>query len=235
MLSPYQARRVRAPGGEWRDATGARFDPTRPYRVRVGARELVVFFYDGHIARDLAFGDALSSPEALIRRLEGGFDAGRGHDELLTVALDGETLGHHKKGGDEVLAAALRLLARRDDLELVNLGQALDRVAQVGGRDRGGVVVELRARHRALAVRLRLQRQGAARMDAGVACAPPRRAGGAADGARGRVRARVRGPPHRSVGSARPLRGGVARARPARRGGDPAPGGRGGRSRRTRS
>ena len=129
VLSPYQARRVRAPGGEWRDATGARFDPTRPYRVRVGARELVVFFYDGHIARDLAFGDALSSPEALIRRLEGGFDAGRGHDELLTIALDGETLGHHKKGGDEVLAAALRLLARRDDLELVNLGQALDRIA----------------------------------------------------------------------------------------------------------
>jgi alpha-amylase/alpha-mannosidase (GH57 family) len=128
VLSPYQARRVRPPGGEWVDATGARFDPTRPYLVRAGKRELAVFFYDGHIARDLAFGDALSSPEALIRRLEGGFDAGRGHDEILTIALDGETLGHHKKGGDEVLAAALKVLARRDDLELVNLGQALDRI-----------------------------------------------------------------------------------------------------------
>ncbi|WP_242340713.1 DUF3536 domain-containing protein [Anaeromyxobacter sp. SG66] len=128
VLSPYQARRVRPPGGEWLDATDARFDPTRPYRVRAGQRELAVFFYDGHIARDLAFGDALSSPDALIRRLEGGFDPGRGHDEILTIAFDGETLGHHKKGGDEVLAAALRLLGRRDDLELVNLGQALDRM-----------------------------------------------------------------------------------------------------------
>jgi alpha-amylase/alpha-mannosidase (GH57 family) len=128
VLSPYQAVRVRPPGGAWQDATGARFDPTRPYRVRAGDRELTVFFYDGHIARDLAFGEALSSPEALVRRLEGGYDPARGHDEVLTIAFDGETLGHHKKGGDETLAAALRQLARRGDLEVVNLAQALSQV-----------------------------------------------------------------------------------------------------------
>ncbi len=128
VLSPYQAVRVRPPDGEWVDATGARFDPTRPYRVRAGGRELAVFFYDGNIARQIAFGDALSSAQALIAHLEAGFDLGRGHDEILSVAFDGETLGHHKKGGDEVAAAALRVLGRRGDLELVNLGQALDRV-----------------------------------------------------------------------------------------------------------
>ncbi|HET6437760.1 MAG TPA: DUF3536 domain-containing protein [Anaeromyxobacter sp.] len=128
VLSPYQAARVRPPDGPWQDATGARFDPTRPYRVRVGGGDLVVFFYDGHIARDLAFGDALGSPGRLIDRLLGGFDPGRGHDEILTVAFDGETLGHHRKGGDEVVAAAVRQLLRRGDLELVNLGQALERV-----------------------------------------------------------------------------------------------------------
>jgi alpha-amylase/alpha-mannosidase (GH57 family) len=128
ILSPYQAVRVRPPGGAWQDATGARFDPTRPYRVRAGDRELVVFFYDGHIARDLAFGDALGSAQDLVRRLEGGYDPARGHDEVLTIAFDGETLGHHKKGGDETLAGALRQLARTGELEVVNLGQALRRV-----------------------------------------------------------------------------------------------------------
>ena len=128
VLSPYQATRVRPPGGAWVDATGARFDPTRPYRVRAGGRELVVFFYDGHIARDLAFGDALGSVDGLVRRLEGGFDPGREHDEILTVAFDGETLGHHKKGGDETLAGALRDLARRGGLEVVGLAQALERI-----------------------------------------------------------------------------------------------------------
>ncbi len=125
VLSPFQARRVRPPGGEWQDATGARFDPTRPYRVRAEDRELAVFFYDGHIARDPAFGGALSSPEALLARLEGGYDPARRHDEVLAVAFDGETLGHHKKGADEVLAAALRRLAGAGEPRLVNLGQAL--------------------------------------------------------------------------------------------------------------
>ena len=128
ILSPYQARRIRPPGGAWVDATGARFDPTRPYRARVGSREIALFFYDGHIARDLAFGGALGSPSALVERLEAGYDPSRGHDELLLVALDGETLGHHKKGGDEVLAGAMRRLEARAGLELVNLGQALDRL-----------------------------------------------------------------------------------------------------------
>jgi alpha-amylase/alpha-mannosidase (GH57 family) len=129
VLSPYQALRVRPPHGAWVDAQGGRFDPTRPYRVRLGdGKEMVVFFYDGPIARAVAFGDGLRSADELVGRLLGGLDAGRGHDELLTVAVDGETFGHHKKGGDEVLAAALRKLSSRDDLQLVNLAQALELV-----------------------------------------------------------------------------------------------------------
>ncbi|HYG67769.1 MAG TPA: DUF3536 domain-containing protein, partial [Anaeromyxobacteraceae bacterium] len=129
ILSPYQALRVRPPGGAWADATGARFDPTRPYRVRVaGGREIVVFFYDGHIARDIAFGGALGGPDALRAAIEGGYLETRGHDEILTVAFDGETLGHHKKGGDEVLARAMKRLAAEGGIEVVNPGQALDRI-----------------------------------------------------------------------------------------------------------
>ncbi len=128
ILSPYQVHRVRAPGGAWVDATGGRFDPTRPYRVRAGRHTLVVFFYDGHIARELAFGEGLSSAGALISRLQAGYDDRRDHPELLTIAIDGETLGHHKKGADEALAEALRRTLRRDDLEIVNPAQALDRL-----------------------------------------------------------------------------------------------------------
>ncbi len=128
ILSPYQARRIRPPGGEWLDASGARFDPTRPYRVRAGDREIAVFFFDANVARELAFGGGLSSPEALLARIEAGYDGARGHDELLTVAFDGETLGHHKKGADEVLAETLRRMAGRGDVEMVNLGQALERL-----------------------------------------------------------------------------------------------------------
>jgi alpha-amylase/alpha-mannosidase (GH57 family) len=126
VLSPYQALRVRAKGGAWEDARNAQFDPTTPYRVDLrDGRDIAVFFYDGPIARGIAFGEGLASGDELVQRLEQGFNDARTHDEVLTVAVDGETFGHHKKGGDEVLAAALRHLEQREDVELVNLAQAL--------------------------------------------------------------------------------------------------------------
>jgi alpha-amylase/alpha-mannosidase (GH57 family) len=127
VLSPYQCRRVRAPGGDWFDASGARFDPTRPYTVRLRSGVLFpVFFYDGPIARAVAFGEALGSGEDLVARIEAGFSEVRRHDEVLTIAVDGETFGHHRKGGDEVVAAAIRKLSQRGDVQLVNLAQALE-------------------------------------------------------------------------------------------------------------
>ena len=108
ILSPYQAVRVRPPGGEWQDAAGARFDPTRPYRVRAGERDIVVFFYDGHIARDLAFGDALASADRLLRRL--GFDNARcridDRRSCLSVCADRSDIvrvrtGKHPDAGDQ--------------------------------------------------------------------------------------------------------------------------------------
>lgn len=127
ILSPYQARRLRAPDGDWFDVQAGRFDPTRPYRISLGGNlSLAAFFYDGPIARALAFDGALKSPDALLSTLRLGFDGRRGHDEVLTIAIDGETFGHHKKGADEVLAQTLHNIDNSDELELVNLGQALD-------------------------------------------------------------------------------------------------------------
>jgi alpha-amylase/alpha-mannosidase (GH57 family) len=126
VLSPYQALRVRAPRGQWEDARNAQFDPTLPYRVDLrDGRHIAAFFYDGPIARGVAFGEGLSSGDELVQRIEQGFNDARTHDEVLAVAVDGETFGHHKKGGDEVLAAALRHLEQRKDVQLVNLAQAL--------------------------------------------------------------------------------------------------------------
>src|SRR5204862_6735263 len=126
VLSPYQCRRGRAPGDEWLEAGGARFDPTRPYLIPLpSGAHFPVFFYDGPIARAVAFGEALGSGEDLMARVEAGFSEGRKHDEVLPIAVDGETFGHHRKGGDEVVAAAIRKLSKRGDIQLVNLAQRL--------------------------------------------------------------------------------------------------------------
>ena len=167
VLSPYQARRVRPPGGEWLDATGARFDPTRPYLVRAGEREITVFFYDGNIARDLAFGDALS--------LAGGArPAPRGRVRLRARARRGP---HHRlrrrdarppqEGRRRGARGGPPLLARRDDLELVNLAQALDRCRRSGRRrSRRAPRGAARTASSGWRTRLRVQRRRPARMDA---------------------------------------------------------------------
>jgi alpha-amylase/alpha-mannosidase (GH57 family) len=127
VLSPYQCKRVCDAAGKWEDASGARFDPTQPYLVKLPrGGTLPVFFYDGPIARAVAFGEALQNGDDLVNRLGAGFSETRGHDEVLTIAVDGETFGHHRKGGDEVLAAAIRRLSSLPDVQLVNLAQALE-------------------------------------------------------------------------------------------------------------
>jgi len=127
ILSPYQAKAVRPMGHDaWQKVEGGHVDPSRPYLVRLpSGASIVVFFYDGPIAKALAFESGLSSAEELLRRLEGGYHTGREHEELLNVAVDGETFGHHKKGGDEVLAAALAQAESRG-LVLTNYGQYLE-------------------------------------------------------------------------------------------------------------
>ncbi len=128
LLSPYQAQAIRPEGAAPRDATGGRFDPTLPYRCRLpGGRSITVFFYDGPIARRVAFGDALDSADALLSAVRGGFDPTREHDELLSVAVDGETFGHHRKAGAAVLAAALaRLRHDGEEIRLTNFAEFLD-------------------------------------------------------------------------------------------------------------
>jgi len=125
ILSPRQARRLRAPGGEWREL-GARIDPTRPYRWDAGdGRSLALFFYDGPISHAIAFEGLLGSADALVARLRQGFEDGRAAAQLVHVATDGESYGHHHRFGEMALAAACHQIERDPELTLTNYGAFL--------------------------------------------------------------------------------------------------------------
>ena len=129
ILSPYQARRVRAPGEQtWSDVSDGRIDPSRPYRCRLpSGREIALFFYDAPIAKAIAFDGVLAQGEMLIERLVGGFHDERNHTQLVHVATDGETYGHHHRFGEMALAYALPTIERKQLATLTNYGQYLDR------------------------------------------------------------------------------------------------------------
>ncbi len=129
ILSPFQAKRVRMPKEKtWSDVSGGRVDPSRPYRCLLpSGRAIALFFYDAPIARAIAFDGVLARGEALIERFVGGFHDGRNHAQLVHVATDGETYGHHHRFGEMALAYALSTIERKQLATLTNYGQYLDR------------------------------------------------------------------------------------------------------------
>ena len=126
VLSPYQAEATRELGTErWRDVTGGHVDPTMPYRVALpSGRDICVFFYDGPISQAVAFEGLLDSAEVFEQRLLDGFNDRRG-PQLINIATDGESYGHHHKHGEMALAATLQRLVDRDDVALTNYAEYL--------------------------------------------------------------------------------------------------------------
>lgn len=127
ILSPHQAARVRPlGGGEWRDVRGGGVDPKQAYRVSLpGGGSLAVFFYDDPLSRAIAFEGLLGSGEALAARLLQGFVPDRPDAQLVHVATDGESYGHHHRFGDMALAYALEAIREGGEARLTNYGEFL--------------------------------------------------------------------------------------------------------------
>ena len=202
LLAPGQAASVREPGGGWRPGAAA-LDPRRAYRCQVGhGRELALFFYDGAISHAIAFDGLLRSGDAMATRLLAGFDGGS-RAQLVHVATDGESYGHHHRFGEMALAAACARIEASGTATLTNHAAFLAaHPPTTRGAGRRRLVVELRARRRALAGGLRVPGGPPPRLDAALAGAAsrgprlaPRRRRPALRGAGGDARSRTPGPP----------------------------------------
>lgn len=127
VLAPRQAWKVRKNRTEkWKDVSGGRIDPTRPYVCLLpSGRRITLFFYDGPISQAVAFEKLLSSGERFANRLVTGFSDTRQWHQLLNIATDGESYGHHHKFGDMALAYALHYIEEKNLAKLTNYGEYL--------------------------------------------------------------------------------------------------------------
>jgi alpha-amylase/alpha-mannosidase (GH57 family) len=128
ILSPYQASRVREIGARnWKDVNGAKIDPTRAYLAKLpSGRSISLFFYDGPISQGVAFERLLTSGEKFANRLMGAFSDRRNRDQLVNIATDGETYGHHHKRGEMALAYALQFIENNNLARLTNYAEFLE-------------------------------------------------------------------------------------------------------------
>ena len=130
ILSPYQARRTkRLRGRAWKDVEGGRVDPSTPYAVRLpSGKRITVFFYDGPISQGIAFEKLLERGESFASRLVSAFsDTDRSWPQLVHIATDGETYGHHHKQGEMALSYALKHIESNNLARLTNYGEYLEK------------------------------------------------------------------------------------------------------------
>ena len=133
VLSPYQCALVRPladqdglSAGEWTETPNGSVNTTRPYLVRFpNGKSLAVFFYDGPRSRAIAFEGLLHSGEKFATKLVSGFSRNPNSPELVHVATDGESYGHHHRHGEMALTYALKSIEDQDLAKLTNYGQFL--------------------------------------------------------------------------------------------------------------
>jgi len=132
VLATHQCKRIRplksdgSKNDNWTNTPDSSVDTTRPYLVRFASgASIAVFFYNGPIARAIAFEGLLNSGDDLVARLKGGFKDGA-QPQLVHVATDGESYGHHHKYGEMALAYALRLLEQDKTVKLTNYAAFLE-------------------------------------------------------------------------------------------------------------
>jgi alpha-amylase/alpha-mannosidase (GH57 family) len=110
ILRPGQARRIKPRGASrWLDISPNTLDATRPYRCTLpSGRTITIFFYDDQVSAEVAFGDLLRDGRLFSQRLTSRFNDRDPRDQIVHIATDGETYGHHRQFGDMALAYALR-------------------------------------------------------------------------------------------------------------------------------
>ncbi len=121
------------PHPEWNEVGGNQIDPTRPYRCYLKSTLSIassplntiasnngasladsnaelpyidIFFYDGPISRDMGFSDVVYNSHHFAGRIGAAVRGDHRPAQLISVATDGETFGHHKKGTEKTLAYA---------------------------------------------------------------------------------------------------------------------------------
>lgn len=121
VLAPRQAKAVRKPGEDtWRDVSNSSVDTRKAYLCHLpSGKKITLFFYDGDISQGVAFNGLLNDGKRFAEKLMQGF-GNEAENQLVHIATDGETYGHHHKHGEMALAYCLDYIEKVKNVELIN-------------------------------------------------------------------------------------------------------------------
>jgi len=131
VLSPYQAEKFKEIKSDaWIDVSWGNIDPARAYRYYINSAKgkyIDLFFYDGAISRSVAFDNLLLDGNKFTKRLTEGVSDCREYPQLVNIATDGESYGHHTKFGDMALSYVLKVKAKDEGFVITNYAEFLEK------------------------------------------------------------------------------------------------------------
>lgn len=129
ILAPQQGFKIKTlEASDWMDVNGSRIDTRRPYLCKLpSGRSITLFFYDGHVAKDVAFQRLLNSGRNFALRIAGTGDNHSDQAQILNIATDGESYGHHHRHGDMALAFAIDYIEHYQLAHITNYAEYLEK------------------------------------------------------------------------------------------------------------
>jgi hypothetical protein len=120
VLAPRQALRFRKLGGsKWTKG----IDSKRHYVCQLpNGKKIVLFFYDEERSQEVAFNGLLKNGREFAESLISSFD-NRKEPQLVHIATDGESYGHHHRHGDMALAFCCQYVEAKGLAQLTNYSQ----------------------------------------------------------------------------------------------------------------
>ncbi len=125
ILAPRQAKAIRKVGDDaWTTVNTESVDTKRPYICNLpSGKSITLYFYDGSIAQGVAFDGLLNDGRKFADHLLDKFDKRSDETQLVHIATDGETYGHHHKHGEMALAYCLDYIERHKHSNLTNYAE----------------------------------------------------------------------------------------------------------------
>jgi hypothetical protein len=115
----------------WKDVSKGSIATGFPYRCfvpgaggkRSSSRFIDIFFYDAPLSQDVSFNHLLRNGDTFAEAIESGY--GRGGNDLVVIATDGEIYGHHEPFADMALSYLIEAAGPKRGLAMTNFGAYL--------------------------------------------------------------------------------------------------------------
>lgn len=135
ILSSHQAERIRNfEKKQWIDVSRGNIDTRRAYRFflktengeNIEDKFIDIFFYHSGLSKAIAFEDKFIDAKAFADRIDSCFNHRLKIPQLINVATDGESYGHHKAFAEMTLAHLLKYELPRRGIRVINYAHFLE-------------------------------------------------------------------------------------------------------------